>query len=238
MFVDNVEETLPIVQPELADEKRNMDVTVVIEKMSESDTPVSLPSVEPVEIESENVKKVQKKIVKSKPKLKSKQLEEEESKPKKGRKRAVSEDRTIIYPEHKAIKSRKKASSKDVTDATSDIVSPNKRGLRAASVDILSSNVIVSLPKEIKRNRKAEKPSNDQDEDILKNESQENDQLKPVEKMIKGRKNTKKVIEKQEVKEILEPDQGIVNDVSKTSQEKSKPKRGASKKEQVIIILF
>ncbi|XP_050543242.1 ABC transporter F family member 4-like isoform X2 [Daktulosphaira vitifoliae] len=229
-----VEETQPIVQQVSEVEKRNLDVTVVIEKMPESGVSVSLPIVESVEMEPENVKKVvQKKTVKSKSKLKTKQLEEEESKPKKGRKRAVSEDRTIIYPEQKAIKSRKKAPSKDVNDTSSDVISPIKRGRRAASVDILSSDIMVSTHKEIKKTRKAEKSSNDQEEENFKYEIQEDDQLKPAEKAItKGKKNIKKVVEKLDEKEIFESDQGILNDVPKTSQEKPKSKRGASKNEQ------
>ncbi|XP_050434375.1 myb-like protein X [Adelges cooleyi] len=232
--VEQTEETQNLMNEILPTESKNMNVTVVVEKMTDE-------YVAQVTTLAEN-DETEKKAVQKKTKPKSKQLEEEEAKPKKGRKRAASEDRTLIHFEVQVVgNSRKRPVNKDSSANSSDTISPLKRGRRAASVDIMpSDNVAVSTKEEIKKSRRIAKVTNFSDEVPKKGRkgAMKDDQPKTEKVVAKGKKTTKKVanekIEEKEIPKTTEVDGENVNKFSaEVSQEKTKKgvKKGPQKSE-------
>lgn len=247
MVEDNVIQK-DVIAP-VSENNTNMNVTTVLDKIpdfkpkvTESESELDLPVDEAEFIE----KLPQKKVTKTK--LKSKKITVEDTKLVKTRKRAASEDRQVSKVVEKVIsKSRKRPVDKNLPESLKSVSPLNelpKRNRRAASVDILTSEISSfssdKVPKK-KVNSKVKAAVVETEDDTLKKQKKgtkkedqpkimetKDDETKIIEKNSKAKKNTKKVLneEKENVVAIEEDD---VKAALNSIQEKPKSKRGIKK---------
>ncbi|CAH1738200.1 enolase-phosphatase E1-like [Aphis gossypii] len=246
------------VKTSITENNTDMNVTVVLEEIpdfqqkateSESELDVVIDEVESIK------KPVQKKKTKSKLKSK-KQTVEEDSRAVRTRKRAVSEDRQTLKVEEKVIsKSRKRPVDKNLPESQKSVSPLNelpKRNRRAASVDIITSEIssypVEKIPKKNKATGKSTKAAIVSEDNVLKKSKKgmkkedqpvvietKDDDTKIVEKNSKGKKNTKKVLsdEKENVvtteEDVVIAEENDVELVLNGIQEKPKSKRGIRK---------
>lgn len=223
---------------------QNMSETsVVLEKMPDMITEIVEETENINEEPTTDFKQSQKKVIKVK-KPKVKKDDEETSKTSKIKKRAASEDRTMIKAEANiVVKSRKRTVDKE-PKSTSPINDLPKRNRRALSVDYLSSEVSTSqIPK---KNRKGTTIVNEdgapkKSKKITKKEQSNGiekkvDELKVVEKITKGKKNGKK-IPNEDNDNLLKLEENENEELPGVLQEKPKPKRGV-KKEEIDVRIY
>lgn len=231
----------------MSDKKVNMSTTVVLEKMPDlvSQTSEKYED-EPESKVKPNKKPVQKKAAKVL-KSKSKSKLEDDSNKKSNVKRAVSEEPQVIVEKDSAVsKSRKRPINKESPEPISPVNELPKRGRRAASVDIQSSDNNILIIEDdhsevIKKGRKATKLTSPSDDDAPKKSHKvikKNEQPKVTDKNTKSKKNSKKVIEEKENLQNME--QNVFDKSPDTSSKKPKPKtkRGAKKEQKNVSIHF